>query len=126
LKYIGELGEHTLGKGFMEKFRSGGGRRRRSPAGGTREERGGGNREERRIEEKEEGRWRPDHYAQKGASLVGTLLYFNGTSDTGALPAMWCAPGYTWNPLGTTTLGTLLPTYDVSLDGTLTLGPYME
>jgi hypothetical protein len=45
----------------------------RSPTGGAREERGGGGREERRIEEKEEGRWHPNCYAQKSASLTGTL-----------------------------------------------------
>jgi hypothetical protein len=85
-KYIGELREHTLGKVFTEKLGSGGGRRRRSPVGGAREERGGGGREERRIEEKEEGRRRPNHNAQKGASLASALLYFRGTSDAAALP----------------------------------------
>jgi hypothetical protein len=52
LKYVGELGEHTLGKSFTEKFRSRGGWRRRSLTGGAMEERGDGGREERRIEEK--------------------------------------------------------------------------
>jgi hypothetical protein len=66
--------------------------------GGAMEERGGDGREERRIEEKEEGRWRPIRYAQKGVSLADALLYFKGVSDAGILLATWCALGYTWNP----------------------------
>jgi hypothetical protein len=97
LKYIGELWEDTLVRGFTEKFGSGGGRRRRSSAGGAREERGGGGREERRIDEKEEGRRRPNRYAHKGASLTGALL-----------------ANVAW-----TRVHMELPTYGVSLDGAL-------
>jgi hypothetical protein len=69
---MGEKGEASLGKSFMERFGSRGAWNRESPV----VER------EREHRKKEEEEWlRPKRYRDKGASHVGALLRYKGARD---------------------------------------------
>jgi hypothetical protein len=72
---MGEKGEASLGKSFMERFGSRGARNRESPVVGR-------ERAKREHRKKEEEEWlRPKRYRDKGASHVGALLCYKGARD---------------------------------------------
>jgi hypothetical protein len=78
---MGEKGA-TLGKSFMKIFGSGGAQNKESLVTATV---GRERRKRERAEEEERGG--PNQNRRKGASLIGALLCYKGTSEAGVLPA---------------------------------------